>query len=104
MFLTLLKCVFLNILQNVVRSLLSAGCPNINGISNINDSAAGLKLNLFCLQNPPIKFEFEDLLPSEILRRTVTAATTEWNDPALRVIKPGNVYMSLFGLSDMLAV
>lgn len=50
-------------------------------------------------KNPPIKFEFEDLLPSEIMRRTVTAATSEWNDPALRVIQPDIIEKYLPGWS-----
>lgn len=41
------------------------------------------------LQGTDIKFEFEDLLPSELTRRTVSDAKVEWNNPALRVIMPG---------------
>lgn len=42
-----------------------------------------------------IRLEFEDMLPGEIGRRTVSAAEREWSSPALRVIMPDE-------LSDLL--
>ncbi|KAL4222571.1 hypothetical protein ACF0H5_018610 [Mactra antiquata] len=44
-----------------------------------------------------IRFEFEDLLPGDIVRRTVSGATTEWNNPALRVIMPDELMTMLPG-------
>lgn len=50
-------------------------------------------------RNPPVTFEFEDLLPGEIVRRTVTEAQNEWQNPALRVIKPAEIGRYLPGWS-----
>ncbi|XP_053373411.1 uncharacterized protein LOC123530984 [Mercenaria mercenaria] len=44
-----------------------------------------------------IRFEFEDLLPSDITRRTVMSAQTERNSPALRVIMPDELNSLLPG-------
>lgn len=50
-------------------------------------------------KNPPIKFEFEDLLPDELVRRTVSTAQHEHRSPALRVIKPAEMERYLPGWS-----
>ncbi|WAQ94284.1 hypothetical protein MAR_006755 [Mya arenaria] len=42
-------------------------------------------------QNNDVHLEVEDLLPSEVERRTVSDAQVEWSSPALRVIMPEEI-------------
>ncbi|XP_052801995.1 uncharacterized protein LOC128232466 [Mya arenaria] len=43
-------------------------------------------------QNNDVHLEVEDLLPSEVERRTVSDAQVEWSSPALRVIMPDELH------------
>ena len=48
-----------------------------------------IHLTMLQTDNSNVHFEVDDLLPSEIVRRTVGDAESEWSSPALRVIMPG---------------
>ncbi|KAH3795948.1 uncharacterized protein LOC127838082 [Dreissena polymorpha] len=48
-------------------------------------------------KNNDIHFEFDDILPSEIVHRTVSDARSEWSSPALRLIMPDELQDLLRG-------
>ena len=63
-----------------------------------------IHLTMLQTDNSNVHFEVDDLLPSEIVRRTVGDAESEWSSPALRVIMHGRCSSSGQGQSSRLNI